>query len=259
MYRLAFAALGVVLLTASAAGAASPEARSLMERMKAALEPDRSSTRDMVMVTHTDGESTQWTARQARKKLKDGKRMLTVLLAPPDVKGFALLIQERRKETSDRQWLYLPYLRRVREILPLGTFETFLGTDFTTADLGFVDLRQRTFTLLGEEKLGNAQTYRVQETLKDPRYYSRIVTWIATDSMLPLQREYYDVADRLWKVERYENATVQGVPTPVRISMEDKQTGNSTELRASNVQYDVQIPDQLFDPARLPNTVQQPF
>ena len=231
----------------------------MVERMKAALEPDRSSTRDIVMVTHTDGESAQWTARQARKKLKDGNRMLTVLLAPPDVKGFALLIQERRNEDSDRQWLYLPYLRRVREILPLGTFETFLGTDFTTADLGFVDLRQRTFSLLGEEKLGNTQTYKVQEELKDPRYYSRIVTWIATDSMLPLQREYYDVAGRLWKVELYENTTVEGVPTPVRIRMEDKQTGNSTELRVSNVRYDAQVPDQVFDSKRLPETVQQPF
>jgi outer membrane lipoprotein-sorting protein len=259
MNRLPFVALGAVLLTASAAVAASPEARSMMERMKAALEPDRSSTRDIVMVTHTDGERTEWTARQARKKLKDGKRMLTVLLAPPDVKGFALLIQERRNENSDRQWLYLPYLRRVREILPLGTFETFLGTDFTTADLGFVDLRHRTFSLLGEEKLGKAQTYKVQEELKDPRYYSRIVTWIATDSMLPLQREYYDVADRLWKLELYENKSVEGVPTPVRISMEDKQTGNSTSLRVSNVRYDVQIPDELFDLGRLPKTVQRPF
>ena len=148
----------------------------MVERMKAALEPDRSSTRDIVMVTHTGGESAQWAARQARKTLKDGNRMLTVLLAPPDVKGIALLIQERRNENGDRQWLYLPYLRRVREILPLGTFETFLGTDFTTADLGFVDLRQRTFSLLGEEKLGNVQTYKVQEVLKDPRYYSRVVT-----------------------------------------------------------------------------------
>jgi outer membrane lipoprotein-sorting protein len=259
MCRSPLAVLVAVLLTTCAAAAAPPDAQTIMERMKAALEPDRSSTRDIVMVTHTNGERTQWTARQARKKLEDGKRMLTVLLAPPDVKGFALLIQERRNQDADRQWLYLPYLRRVREILPLGTFESFLGTDFTTADLGFVDLRHRTFSLLGEEKLGNAATYKVQEVLKDPRYYSRIVTWVATDSMLPLQREYYDVADRLWKLERYENATVQGVPTPVRISMEDKQTGNSTELRASNVRYDVQIPDQLFDPARLPETVQQPF
>jgi outer membrane lipoprotein-sorting protein len=122
-----------------------------------------------------------------------------------------------------------------------------------------VDLRHRTFSLLGKEKLGNTQTYKVQEVLKDPRYYSRIVTWIATDSMLPLQREYYDVADRLWKLELYENTTVEGLPTPVRIRMEDKQTGNSTELRASNVRYDVQIPDQVFEPGRLAETVQQPF
>jgi outer membrane lipoprotein-sorting protein len=186
--------------------------------------------------------------------------MLTVLRAPADVKGFALLIWERKDKDADAQWLYLPFLRRVREILPVGTFESFLGTDFTTTDLGFVDLRHRKFSLLAEEKLGNEQTYKVQEVLDDPRYYSRIVTWVAADSMLPLRREYYDVADRLWRTELFEDVkSIGGVPTPLRIRMEDKQTGASTELRVSNVRYDADIPDSLFDPQGLPGAAKQKF
>jgi outer membrane lipoprotein-sorting protein len=249
-----------LVLTASTATAAPPDAQTIVERMKAALEPDRSSTRDVLMVTSTGGATVQWSARQARKKLKDGKRMLTVLLAPADVKGFALLIWERRDKDDDAQWLYMPFLRRVREILPVATFESFMGTDFTTSDLGFINLRHRKFSLLGEEKLGKEQTYKVQEVLDDPRYYSRIVTWVAADSMLPMRREYYDVANTLWKTELFEDVkSISGVPAPLRIRMQDNQTGTSTEIRESNVRYDAKIPDSLFDPQRLPETVKQKF
>lgn len=228
--------------------------------MKAALETDHPSTSTVVMVIRSQGETVEWTGRQVRKKLGNGKRMLTVLLKPADVKGIALLIWERRQERADKQWIYLPYLRRVREMLPVGAFESFLGTDCTVADLGFVDLRHRTFSLLGEEKLGNVQTYKVQEVLKDPRYYSRIVTWVATDGMLPVRRDYYDMGNALWKTELYDDVkTINGVPSPLRIRMEDKQTGNSTELRVRNLHYDVHLPDELFDPLRLPQTVKELF
>jgi hypothetical protein len=260
MHRLPFVVLVLLVLTASTTIAGPPDVQTIVQRMKAALEPERSNTRDIVMVTRTGGESVQWTARQARKKLGDGKRMLTVLLAPTDVKGFALLTWERRDKDADAQWLYLPFLRRVREILPVATFESFLGTDFTTSDLGFINLRHRKFSLLAEEKLGNEQTYKIQEVLDDPRYYSRIVTWVAANSMLPLRRDYYDVGNTLWKTEVYEDVkSIDGVPTPLHIRMEDKQTGASTELQVSNVRYDAEIPDSLFDPQRLPEVAKQPF
>jgi outer membrane lipoprotein-sorting protein len=253
------ASVACILLTLSPAAAAPPGAQTLAQRMKAALEPDRSSLRTIITILHSGGETVEWTARQARKRLADGNRLLTVLLEPADVKGIALLIWEHKNQAADAQWLYLPALRRVRQILPLGTFESFLGTDFTTSDLGFIDLRHRTFSLLGRDKIGDTQVYRIQEVLKDPRYYSRIVTWIAIDSMLPLRRDYYDVANRLWKTETFEDVkTIDGVPTPLRIVMEDKQEGSSTEFKVRQVRYDVQIPDDLFDPLRLPMVVNHP-
>jgi len=80
--------------------------------MKRALEPDRPSTRTLVLaVRAADGSTTEWTARQARKKLPDGNRILTVILEPDDVKGVAFLIWEQ-KDAPDEQWLYLPAVRR---------------------------------------------------------------------------------------------------------------------------------------------------
>ena len=158
------------------------------------------------------------------------------------------------------QWMYLPAVRRVRKIIPVSAFERFLNTDFTYYDLGFIGLHDRGFTYLGEETLAGTSTYKVQEMPRNPFYYSRVVTWIATDTFLPLQRDYYDPANVLWKTERFEDRTViDGVPTTLRIIMEDKQEGTSSELRVSNVRYDAKVPDDLFDPKDLPKATSHPL
>jgi Outer membrane lipoprotein-sorting protein len=66
-----------------------------------------------------------------------------------------------------------------------------------------------------------------------------------------VQRDYYDVAGNLWKTETFEEATIDGVPTPIRIQMKDLQGKSSTELHVTDVRYNVDVPDALFDPLKL--------
>ena len=211
-------------------------------------------------VRAADGFTTEWTARQARKRLPDGNRILTVILEPDDVRGVGLLIREG-KDSPDEEWMYLPTIRRIRKIMPVGAYESFLGSDFTLADLGFINLRDRKFTLLGTETVAETPAYKVQEVMAGPHfYYSRIVSLVAKDSMLPLERDYYDAANQLWKTELYqERSIIDGVPTVLRIRMDDRQQNTSTELRVSNVRYNATIPDDLFDPHRLPQASEHPL
>ena len=39
---------------------------------------------------------------------------------------------------------------------------------------------------------------------------------------------------------------IDGVATPVRIRMEDKESGDWSEMQLSDVRYDAQVPDELF-------------
>jgi len=250
----------LTLITTAPATASPPDVKTIVRKMKAALEPARPSTRRVDMTMHAPlGDPTPWVARQARKQLADGSRVLTVIAEPESVRGVALLIWERKDGTAV-QWMYLPFVRRVRKITPAGTYETFLNTDFTFYDLGFVGLHDRGFKLLGEELHNGVPAYKVQEVPRNPWYYSRIVSWVAKDSFLPLQRDYYDPASALWKTERFEEITaVDGVQTPLRITMEDREEGTKTELTVSAVRYDATIPDEVFDPDKLPQVVNHPL
>jgi hypothetical protein len=262
--RAALIPLYIVLLMSLPPGPAvaqAADAKSIVEAMKRALEPERPSLRTIVMIMHDPlSEPVEWTTRQARKHLAEGNAFLTVRLRPDDVKGVALLVLEHRSQKRDAQFVYLPAVRRVREVLPVSAYEAFLGTDLTYADLGLFNLRDRTFTLLGEETVGHTPAYKIDEVPVDKRYYSHIVTWIAKDTMLPLRRDFYDPANDLWKSERVEDsAIVDGVPTILRLRMEDYEAHTSTEMRTTDVQYDAKLPDALFDVANLPKAAANPI
>ena len=253
--KVLYSACCALILVTTPAAATMPPAAKLTQKMKAALEPVRPSVRKMsIVISAQDGEATQWTVGQARKHFKDGNRTITVILEPADQRGTAYLMREPEGRSDLEQWVYIPAVRRVRRILPVESLQAFLGSDFTLADLGFVDLRA-TYRLLGTEDRGGSRAYKIQEVPLAPHakwYYSRVVTWIAVDSSLPIERDFYDPSNTLWKIERFEQISdVDGVATPFRVRMEDREAGGSTELTIKDVRYDVEVSDALFDPTRL--------
>ena len=238
---------------------------TIIHHMKTALEPPRSSVRRIDLITHTPPAVVEpgtkakdivveLKAWQARKKLADSNAILTVMVDPPSVRGLAYLVREDKE--GDHQWLSLPSIRRVRKISGMDAQQPFLGTDFTDADMGFVNLRDSKFNLLGQEAMGHAQVFKVEEVPANQWYFSRIITWVDMKTMLPMGRDFYDMANQLWKTERIQDtSTIDGTPTIMLVEMKDRPAGTSTELRVSEVHYDAEIPDALFDPSRLPQAV----
>jgi hypothetical protein len=231
-----------------------PSVATLLARAKAAMHPQRASISEVTIITRSpSGESIQWTGRQARKRIEDRPAMLTVLLHPESVAGFAVLVRGGEAESTDEQWVYMPPVRRTRRLVFTGRYEAFLGTDLTYEDLGLWPIDQRSFKLLGIDQVSGVRAYKIREVPVDPAVYSRITTWIAADTYLPLKREYFDRAGLLWRVAEYAPATtIDGVPTSLDVRVKDVQAGGSSELRRTDVQYDVEVPDSLFSSDTLP-------
>jgi outer membrane lipoprotein-sorting protein len=253
--------LAAAAVACAAVAAAQPEdPESIVRRMKDALEPPRASVRQMTLtVSAPEGEVSGVTLVQARKPFPDGPRVLTVVLAPADRRGVAFLTRELPDRSAVEQSVWVPAVRRVRTILPVEGLTPFLDSDFTLADLGFVDLHAK-YELAPVS--GRENTYELREVPQSPQapwYFSRIVTWIRKDSLLPLERQYFDPAGQLWKVEKFEQVSVvNGVPTVFDATMEDRLHGGRSELRVDQVRYDVALPDDLFDAKRLRDAAESP-
>ena len=254
------AVVGTLIVAASTMAAETPDAKTILTKTKEAFEPAKPSTRTLTFTNKAVGESRQLVAQQARKVKADGKWMATVMLQPPEARGVAFLTNEPKDPTqSTVVWIYMPFLRHMRKVVGIGTYEHFLGTDFTYADLGFVH-SHKNFKLVGTKQHAGTNAYELQE--KPPgadAFYSRIVWWIAESNTLPLQRDYYDPAGVLWKTETFDSATVvDGVPTILHVQLKDLEGKTSTDLNVSSIKYDVEVPDSVFDPLRLPALADDP-
>lgn len=239
------------LLSYLTAEASPPEVMAIVQKMQSVFEPERPSVRKIeISISGESGLHARWVARKASKTVSDRKRTLLVLLDPRDVRGNALLVHERKGQ-DDVRWVYVPAVRRVRKLLPVTAYEPFLSTDFTYADLGFLDY-SGTYRLLGEGDKADEKAYKVEFTPKSAWYYSRVIMWVSKDTHLPLQRDYYDLSGHLWKKETFDQvAVIDGIPTPFRIVMEDVQSQRQSVFALSEVRYDDDIPDDLFNPQTL--------
>jgi len=254
--RLRYVLSTLFTIIAASAFAAPPEVMTIVQQMKDVFEPARPSTRKVeISVNGPHGEQVVWIARQARTQQADGKRTLLVVQEPEHTKGNALLIWEREGQPN-AMWWYPPALRRVRKLVPAEAYQRFFDTDLTYADLGYVE-RQGTYRLLGEEEQNGKQTYKIEFVPDREVFYSRIITWVTTETRLPVQRNYYDVAGRLWKIMTFDQVkTIDGIPTPLHIRLHDVQQDSTTNVTFSQVRYDVDLSETLFDPDHLPQTVE---
>ena len=254
-------ALVALTLAAAVAGRAiaadAPDADTLVSRMKAVLEPSKSSIRQLnLKISGEDGGTTQWSVAQARKVVDGQGRILNVLLAPAGSRGIAsLTIDGTPAETA----LFVPSVRRVRTLLPRDGYEAFLGSDFTYFDLGFVR-RGDKYTQVTDEKRNGKDAWKVEQVPSSSWFYSKIVIWIDKATLLPIERDYYSPAGDLWKVETFDNiVTIQGQPVALRVTMKDVQTNGTSVIDISNLRFDVDIPDALFQRAGLSQAASSPI
>jgi outer membrane lipoprotein-sorting protein len=225
--------------------------RDVIAKTKDAREcgTDASSSYRMVMATKR-GDEVSRTIVTYRKKLGDESKSLIFFREPEDVAGTGLLAWST--ESGAEQWLYLPDLGRVRQINANAQGESFMGTDFTYADLGETDVDARTHELAGEEIMEGQPTYKIESVPKVAGAYSKVITWVSRETFLPVRIDYYDTAGALLKQGSFRDVRpVKNVPTAFAIAMTNVQTGHRTELSLLEMNCDLGLDDALFTERQL--------
>jgi hypothetical protein len=250
--------VGLLVATAVAAPAADPpNANDLVARMKATLEPAKSSVRRLDLTISGDhGGASQWVVAQARKVVDGQPRLLTVVLAPLGHRGIASLITDG---TPPSTALYVPVVRRVRTLIPQDGYDAFLGSDFTFFDLGFVR-RSDAYTLAGAEARNGTDAWKLEQIPANRSFYSRIVMWIDKATLLPIEIDYFGPAGELWKVQTFDKiVTIDGQPAATSVTMKDTLTGGTSQITISKLKFDVDLPSSLFERAGLPEASSAPI
>jgi len=238
------ALLGVISATVEVAAI---DVMQLLHRMRDATFAGQDMRANFeFQIVNAKGETVRWTGQYYRRNRPD-QRIRLVFDHPLDLRGTEVSVVAGA-EGQNQIRVYLPGIRRVREITADMRGESFLGTDFNYEDLGLqaLDFQQHS---LGEGKDPEGRDcYRFESMPQSGWWYGRIVRCVDRKSYLPLRTEYYDRAGVLWKVRTLEGVkTIKSHPTPTQITMQTVPTKTLTRITLSDIAYDSGLSDVLFE------------
>ena len=249
----------LVLLTCVATPAvAGTTARELLDQTRRLAETtrkwnDRVQRLKLRIVDRRGGERNRELVIKSKKYPEDRSRTILFFESPPEVKGVGFL-QWADPHGKDEQWLYLPELKRVRQISAGAKHESFMGTDFSYDDLAIIgDITDWTdadarAVLLRDEVLDGRPSHVIEftPTGKDLTY-SKILTWLTADDLVMVKFQMYDKGGRLEKsLTLRDIRTVGAIPTAFRMEMMNEQGGSHTVADFSEITYDSGFGDDTF-------------
>jgi outer membrane lipoprotein-sorting protein len=234
-------------------------AREMLDQAKAvndAREPkDTSQRTKMILVDSRGGERIRDLDVYRKSYGGRTRKAITFFLSPPEVKAVGFLSWSH-PDRDDDQWLYLPELKRVRQISGATRKQSFQGSDFTYDDLElFDDIRDwteedATSKLVREgEVVDGAPCAVIELTPQGKSYeYARLVLWLDREDATFRKVELYDKKDgallKTLVLSGFE--TIEKVPTPHRIEMTNVKRGTRTVLEVSDIRYNRGLADEVF-------------
>ncbi|HKU39671.1 MAG TPA: outer membrane lipoprotein-sorting protein [Polyangiales bacterium] len=242
--------LAAPLLRAEALTASQISERALRSN---AFRYTNARTRVRMVLTGPDGKRSERVLEVLGRNTDEGYQSVVRFLAPQDIAGTAFLMLERGRSGSE-QYLYLPAIKRTRRIAGRERDGSFMGSDFTYADLQGLDPKDAEHERLPDEKIGSDACYVVESTLLPAAKaaYGKLVAWVRQSDFIALRTRFYDRSGKLAKTlysRRIRN--VNGSPVVVEARMQNEQAKHTTELFVDSIEHRDDLSDAQFTPTAL--------
>lgn len=189
------------------------------------------------------------------KKLEnsDGDKSLLLFLYPNDIKGTKLLSFEMIGK-DDKQWLFLPALKRVKRISSRNKSGSFMASEFSYEDISSQNYKNYTYNSDAEKVIKDKKEYfKIIRVPKDKNSgYSKQVVYIDTKTYLAKFGEYYDKQNRLLKnISFLDYKKIDGIYRIQKIEMKNVQNGKSSTLTWDEDKINVKLNKKDFSKRAL--------
>jgi hypothetical protein len=256
-------ALAALLLVLSVAASAADEltARQIMERVDAREDGD-TVTQDLQMVLiDKRGNQRVRKLRSFGRDVGEDEQSIMFFLTPADVEDTGFLSYDYDDpEADDDQWLYLPALSRIKRIAQGDKSGSFMGSDFSYADMTDRPLDHYEFELLGDAEVGGHPVWKVQSTPitereKDETGYTKSVAFVRKDNFVVVRGVYWVKKGKRLKyfdVKKLEQIDGIWVATEMHMSTrKGKKTLHKTVMTSENVRFNQELSEDMFTQRRL--------
>ncbi len=244
--------------------AAQPSARDIMQKVK-----DRDDGNNVVMdmnmtLIDADGDTRERLIRSFRRDdpaASKNTQSIMFFLGPANVKDTGFLTYDYDDgDRDDDQWLYLPALKKVKRIAAADKSGSFMGSDFTYADMSSPDLDDYDYELMKETVVDGHPVWQILSTPRNSEEiertgYSKSVVFVRQDNLVVVRAvNWLAKGGRLKFMEVRKLEQIDGIWTPLEMVMttkKGKQTEHASVLRWEGVKYNQPLEDELFTQRRL--------
>ena len=249
-----------VALAATVAGAA-PTGREIMERVDARDDGDNAiQDMEMVLIDRSGSERIR-KIRSYRRDVGEDTQSIMFFLAPADVKDTGFLTYDYDgAEKDDDQWLYLPALKKIKRIASGDKSGSFMGSDFTYADMSERELDAYDYTLMKETEVNGVKVWQVEaipnnEKEIDETGYTKQVVFVRQDNDVVIRAvSWVKKGKRLKYMEVKKLEEIDGIWVATEMTMttkKGKSTAHKTVIRASNISFNQDLPESHFTVRQL--------
>ncbi len=242
-----------------------PEARSIMEKVDARYDgDDRSSTMKMIL-TDKHGKRRIRNLKTYSLDRGDDTLKLSFFLSPVDVKDTGFLNYDYGGKTDDDQWLYLPALHKTKRIASDDKTSSFMGSDYSYADMTDRELENYDYRLIKETEVrGNScwvieSLPRTQKVIDDFGY-TRSILFVRQDCHVAVRAVHWvKEGAKLKYMDIKKMKKIDGIQTPVELHMttkKGKKKEHGTILVHSDIRYNKGLPENMFTVRQLEKGVE---
>ncbi len=255
--NLFVAALISIAAVAPASAETDPSVQDIVDKASAAVYYQGKDGKAKVSMTIADARGRERSRefviiRTDIDDLDNGEQRFYVYFnRPADVNRTAFMVWKHVDDDDDR-WLYLPALDLVKRIAASDERTSFVGSHFFYEDVSGRGPNEDDHVLLEETD----NYYVIESTPKNPGNveFSKYKNWIHKETFIPVKTEYYDSVGEAYRTyTAVKVKTIEGHPTVVESRMEDAQIGGATTMVYSAVDYDIDLPPDVFTERYLRN------
>ncbi len=188
-----------------------------------------------------------------RKNIDKGgdQKYFVYFLNPADVRKMVFMVHKNTAQNKDDdRWLYLPNLDLVKRVAAGDKRTSFVGSDFLYEDVSGRNLAEDKHELVSSTDA----VFVIKNTPLKPETveFSYYDVSIDRNNFLPTKMEYYDRQGQLYRTvesKKIESIAVKEgdkdvhYPTVMDAVVKDLRTGSTTEMKFSNVQYNLNLED----------------
>lgn len=239
------AALGI-LAVISIQNAHAMDAKDILKKSQMLLDSKDDEASVEMKIIEQNGEA-KIRSLSIKTLREAGFSMLAKIQAPADIKNMAFL-GNVDEEGNEKQWIYLPSSGQVRRLVTGKTKAGVLGSEISPEDLNSEAIKASKVSM---QKADDKFYWIELQPSPDSSEYSKVVTKISKDDLLPKFTAYY-IKDKIKKTVAFKDYKKIGPVFRAHfMNVQNHLNGRSTEVKLTSVKVNTGLSSDDFSQSNL--------